>query len=96
MVAVYRLASFTIIATAGDNADAGLSGVGSTQRLQWQYVFGSGSARFANNSSDLEDSLQSSCWLTRGWTYQEFALSSRLLIFTIHQVFVVDARRGAR
>jgi Heterokaryon incompatibility protein (HET) len=94
MAAVYRLASLTIVAAAGNDADAGLPGVCPTRRPQWQYVFGNGSARFANRGGDLEESIWSSYWMTRGWTYQEFALSSRLLIFTAYQAFAVDARRG--
>ena len=94
MVAVYRLASFTIVAAAGNDADAGLPGIASTPRPHWQYVFGNSSAKFANRGAHLEESIQSSRWLTRGWTYQEFALSSRLLIFTTHQAFFVDARYG--
>ncbi|MCJ1332685.1 hypothetical protein MMC10_009379 [Thelotrema lepadinum] len=94
MDAVYRQASLTIVAAAGNDADAGLAGVASTPRRQWQFVFGTNKWKFANQGDDLEEALRSSRWLTRGWTYQEFALSSRLLVFTDVKAFFVDAQRA--
>ena len=92
MAAIYGLASLTIVAAVGQDADAGLPGVGSTPRSKWQFVFNNGLGEFANKGHDLEQSIGSSYWQTRGWTYQEFAFSSRLLMVTEHEAFFVSAQ----
>ncbi|KAL9108385.1 MAG: hypothetical protein Q9227_006845 [Pyrenula ochraceoflavens] len=93
MASIYNLASFTIVAASGDEADSGLPGVNGTPREHWQYVFGHGASRFANRGFQLEPLMLGSAWFSRAWTFQEFALSSRLLIFTGKQVYFLDGRQ---
>ena len=92
MADIHQTASLTIIASAGTDADAGLPGVGTTPRDQWQYVFGHDDACFANQSFQLEPLIVGTIWFSRGWTYQEYALSRRNLFFTNKGVYFLDGR----
>jgi hypothetical protein len=88
---VFNAAILTIIAAAGDNAYSGLPGIFPGSRYV-QPVTGyvdSVSLVGAEPSLCLEDSR----WGKRGWTYQEYQLSARALIFTNDRVFY-ECRRG--
>lgn len=83
---VYSSAIITIIAAAGDDAGYGLPGVSSISRR----VQPSATIRgrlLASTMRSSQETIGSSRWATRGWTYQEAALSKRRLIFTKEQVF---------
>lgn len=92
MADIYQMASLTIVASAGSDADAGIPGVSTTSRDQWQYVFGHDDACFANQSFQLEPLIVDTKWFSRGWTYQEYALSRRNLLFTQKEVYFLDGR----
>lgn len=83
MEAIYRGAVLTIVAAAGEHADAGLPGVSNTPRHSPN--FGDQQGHEAANSFDT--AVNSSVWNTRAWTYQERIISQRLVVFTTEQVF---------
>ena len=83
---VYSSAVITIIAAAGDSAWHGLPGVSSTLRRTQPHAMVRGRL-LASTMGTSTDTIGSSRWATRAWTYQEAALSKRRLIFTEEQVF---------
>lgn len=83
---VYSSAVITIIAAAGDSAWYGLPGVSSTLRRTQPHAMVRGRLLASTMRTPME-TIGSSRWATRAWTYQEAALSKRRLIFTEEQVF---------
>lgn len=86
MNTIYEKAVLTIIAAAGEDETYGLPGVG--QRLREPQNM----ARFTGLSvistmKHPHSSIRSSRWASRGWTFQEAALSRRRLVFTDQQMY---------
>jgi hypothetical protein len=90
---IYGLADFTIVAAAGDNADAGLPGVRPGSRLVRQE---SGTIQDMRLITALPAKIPVdwSKWNDRGWTFQERLLSRRCIIFTDHQVYFQCKKRN--
>jgi hypothetical protein len=84
---IYQRALFTIVAAHGESAEAGLPGVGPGSRPGHQQVSNIQGLRLAQISLDLDIALLSSYWRTRAWTFQEYLLSPRKLIFTQHRIY---------
>lgn len=81
-------AALTIVAAAGTNADSGLPGVFcDIPRTQQQHTCHIDKITVANMLDSSNDAINFSRWNSRGWTYQERLLSTRLLIFTDAQVY---------
>jgi hypothetical protein len=83
---IYEGAFVTIVAAAGINADSGLSGLSSPRRIS-QPIALIGNDLFVSTMKRISFPIQSSAWITRGWTYQEAVLSRRCLFFTDEQVY---------
>ncbi|KFA71931.1 hypothetical protein S40288_06728 [Stachybotrys chartarum IBT 40288] len=82
---IYAKASLTIIAAAGNGPDHGLPGVNGPLRIpQPEFIFPN--LRLVSTLPSAAHTVRSSKWSTRAWTYQEFLLSTRRLIFTETQV----------
>lgn len=81
---VYANASLTIINASGSDAQNGLPGVTSFARQPQKCVHIRKTAILELPCGEHE--LNSSKWLTRGWTYQEGYFSTRRLVFTPSQV----------
>ncbi|RYP90280.1 hypothetical protein DL770_003576 [Monosporascus sp. CRB-9-2] len=86
MGAIYEQAELTIIAAAGIDENHGLPGVGLTPRSS-QWIAQLQGAGVIWTMPDPHDSIRSSKWSTRGWTFQEGLLSRRRLAFTEDQVY---------
>jgi hypothetical protein len=87
MGAVYRGATLTIIAAAGDNPHSGLPGINGTPRHQlYSYEVGP-SNQTIGGLNHPRNEIRDSVWNTRGWTYQELILSRRRLVFTESQMY---------
>jgi hypothetical protein len=84
MDTIYESAQLTIMAAAGENAEYGLPGVGKGRLVPGSLDLGGLSV--GTLPRDACQSIQSSVWWSRGWTYQEGVLSRRRLIFTDDQV----------
>jgi hypothetical protein len=82
---VYSCARFTIVAAAGTCTDAGLPDMGSYPRVP-QPICKVDDMTFTSLLPELDHVLSLSTWSSRGWTYQEGALSSHQIIFTESQV----------
>jgi heterokaryon incompatibility protein (HET) len=82
---IYRHVEFTIIAACGSDPNHGLPGVGSRSRpFKKEKVLGSWI--FSEISTLPRKAVGSSCWNSRGWTYQEALFSRRRLVFMDEQV----------
>ncbi|RYP75225.1 hypothetical protein DL771_002550 [Monosporascus sp. 5C6A] len=86
MDAIYEQAELTIIAAAGIDENHGLPGVGRTPRSP-QWIAQLHGASVIWTPPDPHNSIRSSKWSTRGWTFQEGLLSRRRLAFTKDQVY---------
>lgn len=88
MDAIFTRASFIIVAAGGGDANAGLVGLKGGQRDTTQHI-----ATYSDELTLLSlitrhhDDLNASIWSSRCWTYQEYVLSRRNLIFTKDSVF---------
>ncbi|KAI1817711.1 heterokaryon incompatibility protein-domain-containing protein [Poronia punctata] len=86
MDAVYQNAELTLIAAAGRDETYGLPGVGTKPRSR-QPVLRKHGVTVIWSMRDPHQSINSSHWSTRGWTFQEAILSPRRLVFTDEQVY---------
>lgn len=82
---IYSHSVLTIVAAAGEDAEHGLPGVSTRSRSKQQ------EARLRNVTflqlpPHTSQTMQSSMWVTRGWTYQEGFFAQRRMIFTDDQV----------
>jgi hypothetical protein len=87
---IYSKALFTIVAACGSGSESGLAGLPSSPRDIFQRqvkVSSSGLHIMPCLTLSEGDTLESSKWNTRGWTFQERLLSRRALIFTNSQIY---------
>jgi hypothetical protein len=89
MALIYTNAIFTIIATHGEDANAGLPGIRSGSRKCGQTLLNTehGCLVSVVDKGGVESGVSKSRWNERGWTFQEKLLSARQLIFTTNQVY---------
>ncbi|KAK4227053.1 hypothetical protein QBC38DRAFT_208233 [Podospora fimiseda] len=84
---IYQRSYLTIIAAAGDRPSYGLPAVSSRKKKSRPFVKLQPNVHVISPpdhcwDSYLERTFESLKWRTRGWTYQEGALSKRRLLFT--------------
>ncbi|KAF5657685.1 hypothetical protein FHETE_10290 [Fusarium heterosporum] len=87
---IYSKSLFTILAACGKDSESGLAGSPSNPRQIFQRqveVSPCGLHIVPCVTLSEEDTLQSSAWNSRGWTFQERLLSRRALVFTNSQVY---------
>lgn len=93
---IYLGAVVCIVAAAGRDAKHGLPGVSPSRRRVWHVSH----ARISDievkgGPEEFEQYINRTAWNSRGWTFQEFMLSDRLLYFTALGAFFYD-RRAAK
>lgn len=82
---IYRGAELTIVAAAGNHANYGLAGAHQRDTtLAMESIQG---VRLMAPPADVNCEMKRSAWFTRGWCYQEWKLSKRLLLFSPRQVY---------
>lgn len=86
MDSIYRNAEVTIIAAAGNGPEYGLPGINARSRCA-QQTSTIGDFDIIHTMRHPHHAINSSKWSTRGWTFQEAALSRRRLVFTDDQVY---------
>ncbi|CAG9937298.1 unnamed protein product [Clonostachys rosea f. rosea IK726] len=87
---VYDHAAVTLIAASGSNADAGLRGVSyrDGRPINSFTIIDDGiTEHLSICPPSLGEEVRASVWNTRGWTFQEQALSQRCLYFTPEELF---------
>jgi hypothetical protein len=85
---IYSGASFTIFACAGEDPSYGLPGISARQRCTFQLVETIGNVKLVTDIGghhEQERAVSLSKWKSRGWTFQEEALSCRKLYITDYQ-----------
>ncbi len=84
---IYTSAILTVVAAAGDNANAGLPGVRLGRRHAPQHVEKVQETLLVTTLPSMSDVVDDSTWNHRAWTFQERVLSCRMLIFAAQQVY---------
>ena len=85
MDVIYSIASLTIVAAAGEDANTGLPGLSSHIRRPAQAIESIRGLRFAAMHPRLSCLMDTLPVNTRGWTFQELALSKRVICLTPRQ-----------
>jgi Heterokaryon incompatibility protein (HET) len=83
---IYGASLLTVIAACGTDSSAGLPGVHNSSTRTKQVVGKIGDQIFMSVAGDPMDEFWLSKWAERAWTFQEFLLSKRHLIFLPEQV----------
>ncbi|KAI8649837.1 HET domain-containing protein [Fusarium keratoplasticum] len=86
MDAIYGAADVTIVAASGESADDGLPGVGKQARKSTLHATINGTA-YVTTLADPHELVKNGKWYSRGWTWQEELLSTRVLYFTSQHMF---------
>ena len=82
---IYQNAFITIVAAAGTDPHFGLPGIGTSRDLQKKaWIKGT---CLVSIFPDLKETIKTSKWIQRAWTYQESFFSTRRLVFTTKQVY---------
>ncbi|KAF2000191.1 HET-domain-containing protein [Amniculicola lignicola CBS 123094] len=84
---IYLSATMTIVAADVDSAFGGLTGFTPGSRTSRQHCANIAGLAFVAIAPPIYSELKELPWHQRAWTYQEFMLSKRLLIFTSRRVF---------
>ncbi|KAM5342212.1 hypothetical protein ACJ41O_015243 [Fusarium nematophilum] len=84
---IYRNAEATIIAAAGTDGSHGLPGMKTRSRDVPLSEARTSDFGIKTLPGHPGHAIRSSAWASRGWTYQEAALSRRRLVFTDYQVY---------
>ena len=87
MDSIYSNAELVVVAAAGGDANTGLPGIGSSPRRIPQRVEKIDGMQFITAQASVQQVLKRSIWNSRGWTFQEVALSRRALVFTESLVY---------
>ncbi|KIW85443.1 hypothetical protein Z517_00833 [Fonsecaea pedrosoi CBS 271.37] len=96
MHTIYMNAKVTIIAAAGDDANAGLPGVRPGTRTDDRPTVRLQGIEFTTNHLPAKQLITRSAWWTRAWTFQEGWLSPRCFIFTAEEVLFCCTRWTSR
>ncbi|OAL52770.1 HET-domain-containing protein [Pyrenochaeta sp. DS3sAY3a] len=96
MDSIYMRAMVTIIAAAGDDANAGLPGVRRDTRSDTRDIIDIQGHKFVTACTPAKELIASTTWWKRAWTYQEGWLSPRCFIFTSHEVLFCCTRCTTR
>lgn len=85
---IFSRAALTIASVNGQDVHSGLCGVGQGSRNRVaQHIETIRGHDFVVMNAPLPVVLERTKWHSRGWTYQEFMLSKRFLLFTADQVY---------
>lgn len=84
MADIYESSLFTLIAL-GPDAHSGIAGI--SKDFDPQVRFTLRGATYVSSGHRLQYHIKKSAWVTRGWVYQEAALSSKRLYITSEQAF---------
>ncbi|KAG4432129.1 hypothetical protein IFR05_012384 [Cadophora sp. M221] len=82
MDTIYAAATFTIVAAAGNHANAGLPGISTWSRSIQRQTITLQDIEVSNTIPVMKDTVEISVWNSRGWTYQEHMFSRRCIFLT--------------
>lgn len=84
---VYSCAELTIVSAAGSDSNGGLPGLCTGPRATCTYIETLSGLQLTSAHQPFAPCISNTTWQSRGWTFQEKALSQRLLVFTKGQIF---------
>jgi hypothetical protein len=84
---IYGHALAVLVVAAGEGADYGIPGMGEKKRDLASYVETVDGKVLMTSLATTTFSAKRSQWNTRAWTYQEYILGNRLLVFTDTYIF---------
>ncbi|PQE16155.1 hypothetical protein CJF31_00009146 [Rutstroemia sp. NJR-2017a BVV2] len=84
---IYGQALAVLIVAAGDGAEHGIPGMGQRTRALINCEEAVNGKILMTSLASTTNSAKQSHWNTRAWTYQEYILGNRLLVFTETYVF---------
>jgi hypothetical protein len=84
---IYGHALAVLVVAAGDGAAYGIPGMGKRKRELASYVENVDGQMLMTSLATTTFSAKRSQWNTRAWTYQEYILGNRLLVFTDTYIF---------
>jgi len=84
---IYGRALAVLIVAAGDGAESGIPGMGEKSRELVFYTETVSDEKLMASLASTTLSAKRSKWNTRAWTYQEYIMGTRLLVFTDTYVF---------
>jgi hypothetical protein len=87
MASIYNRATLTLVAAAGHDAAHGLAGVSYARNARQHPLRLDDGFELVGRVPYLGTCFKRSTWSTRGWTYQEYVASQRLLIFTDYGLY---------
>lgn len=96
MDSIYMRAMVTIIAAAGDDANAGLPGVRPGTRSDDRDIISIQGRKFITAHAPAKEVIAKTTWWKRAWTFQEGWLSPRCFIFTPYEVLFCCTRSTSR
>ncbi|KAI0541506.1 heterokaryon incompatibility protein-domain-containing protein [Xylaria digitata] len=83
---IFAVAQLTIVAACGDSAQSGLLGSPKTPRRAERPLVSISSVSLLHVALSINHLLEKSVWGQRGWTYEEYVFSRRLLFFLSSEV----------
>lgn len=92
---IYGNAFLTVVAASGNCSACPLPGLRGSPRTATQIIEHAHGIKFTAGPRNLTKALESSTWDSRGWTFQERLLSSRVLFFFADQVYF-ECKSGHR
>ena len=84
---VYSCAELTVVSAAGSDSNGGLPGLRTGSRATRTYFGSLSGLQITSAYQPFAPCISTTTWHSRGWTFQEKALSQRLLVFTEEQIF---------
>ncbi|KAI0971760.1 heterokaryon incompatibility protein-domain-containing protein [Xylaria arbuscula] len=93
---IYAAADLTIAAACGDSAQSGLLGSAATPRKVEKPLISFSSVDFFPVAVSLKWRLEKSVWGERGWTFEEWVFSKRLLLVFSSEVWFTCGRHTFR
>jgi hypothetical protein len=88
IAAICQWASLTIVACDGESAAQGLPGISHARDMQLKSLKFDDFFAIVRATPSLDYCLRKSKWQTRGWTYQEYTTSRRLLFFRKYGLYI--------
>ena len=84
---IYSCAELTVVSAAGSDLNGGLPGLHTGSRATRTYVESLSGLQVTSAYQPFVPCTLNTTWQSREWTFQEKALSQRLLVFTEEQIF---------
>ncbi|KAF2824608.1 HET-domain-containing protein [Ophiobolus disseminans] len=93
MTAIYHYAAVTLVAASGAGASHGLAGISYARDAGQSHLSIGPGLDLMSSVPNVKPVLEESKWWTRGWTFQEYIASRRLLLITDYGLYLLTGPR---